>query len=233
MARVVLVHGAWHGSWCWRDLAALLEEAGHVVMCVDLPSSGAGGDLADDVARLREVIDGIDEPTVLVGHSYGGIPVTQAAAVASVSHLVYVCAFMLDTGESLLGALGGEVPPWIEVDEPAGVSRVPDPVPVFYADVAADEAAAFRERLAPQSLQSFADPLTAAAWHHTPSTYVVCTEDRAIPAAAQQAMSARADVVHTMASSHSPFASQPRELAAIIDGASRLAGAQAEDGLAG
>ncbi len=219
MARVVLVHGAWHGSWCWQPVVPLLEEAGHTVETVDLPSSGDGGDLAADVARLHQVLGASDDPTVLVGHSYGGIPITQAAAGTPVHHLVYVCAFMLDTGESLMGALAGVVPPWIAVDEAAGVSRVPDPTPVFYADVDAEQAAAFGDLVATQSLASFADPLTEVAWHATPSTYVTCTQDQAIPYTAQVAMSARAGTVHTLESSHSPFASHPAELAAIIDAA--------------
>jgi pimeloyl-ACP methyl ester carboxylesterase len=219
MSRVVLVHGAWHGAWCWDRLVPLLESAGHTVEAVDLPSAGAGGDLAADTAVLRAAIDRSSDPTVVVAHSYGGIPTTQATAGASqVRHLVYLCAFLLDEGESLLGALQGQTPPWIEVDEANGVSRVPDPVPVFYADVEPAAAEAYAARLAPQTLSSFADPLTAAGWHDLASTYVLCTDDQAIPFPAQQAMSARAGTVHTLQSSHSPFVSHAEEVAAIIDG---------------
>ncbi len=100
-----------------------------------------------------------------------------------------------------------------------GVSRVPEPVPVFYADLAPEQATSFAGRVDTQSLASFADPLTRVGWRETPSTYVACTQDQAIPYAAQQAMSAHAGAVHTLESSHSPFASHPDEVAAIIDAA--------------
>lgn len=219
MARVVLVHGAWHGGWCWESLTPLLEKAGHAVEVVDLPSVGSGGDLAADAAVVRDVIERSADPTVVVGHSYGGQVISEGAAgIAQVSHLVYLCAFMLDEGESLLGALNNEVPPWIQVDDESGNSVVPDPVPVFYADVEVDLARSFAGQVGPQSLKSFADPLTQVAWKDTPSTYVACTQDQAIPYPAQQAMSARAGSVTTLDSSHSPFVSHADEVAAVING---------------
>lgn len=217
--RVVLVHGAWHGPWCWDALTPLLEAAGHDVTTVDLPSVGGDGDLAADVAVVRAGIEQSTEPTIVLGHSYGGIPITEACApLPQVSHLVYLCAFMLDTGESLMGALNNEVPPWIVIDADAGVSRVPDPVPVFYADVDPTEAAAYAEQVSTQTLSSFGDALSKVAWHDVASTYIACTQDQAIPYPAQQAMSQRAGTVHTLDSSHSPFVSHPDEVAQIISG---------------
>jgi pimeloyl-ACP methyl ester carboxylesterase len=218
MARVVLVHGAWHGGWAWDQVLPLLKEAGHDPVAVDLPSAGGTGSVADDAAVVRAAVEQSSEPTVVVAHSYGGIPTTVATAgSAEVQHLVYVCAFMLDQDESLLGALDHVVPPWIGVDEPAGVSRVLDPMAAFYLDVDPEQAESAVARLRTQTLASFADPITAAGWHDIDSTYILCTEDRAIPYAAQQAMSARAGTVRTMESSHSPFLSQPRELVALLD----------------
>jgi pimeloyl-ACP methyl ester carboxylesterase len=199
----------------------LLEKAGHEVLAVDLPSAGGGGDLAADAAVVRAAIDRSDEPTVVVAHSYGGIPTTEAATGApQVRHLVYLCAFMLDEGESLLGALQGQSPPWIAIDEANGVSRVPDPVPVFYGDVPAADAERYAGRLSPQSLKSFADPLGRPAWRDVASTYVLCTDDQAIPYPAQQAMSGHAGTTHTLESSHSPFLSHAEEVAGIVDGVS-------------
>ncbi len=216
---VLLVHGAWHGAWAWDDLLPHLRELGHEVTVVDLPSGGGNGDLLADVKVVRAALDAIDGPTVVVGHSYGGIPITGATAGRTdVAHLVYVCAFQLDVGESLLGALAGEVPPWIAIDAERGTSSVPEPLPVFFADVDPDRAAACAGRLKTQTLSSFGDPLSVAGWRDIASTYVACTEDQAIPYPAQQAMSQRATTVHTLHSSHSPFLSQPTQLAEIISG---------------
>jgi pimeloyl-ACP methyl ester carboxylesterase len=222
MARVILVHGAWHGGWCWDRLVPLLEKAGHTVELVDLPSSGRGGDLLADAALVRHTIERSKSPTVVVGHSYGGMVITEGAAgCPQVSHLVYLCAFMLDRGQSLLDQFGGKVSSWVQVDPETGNSRVLDAVPVFYADVDREGAEGYAARLAPQNLKSFVDRLTQAAWEGIPSTYVVCTQDQAIPHAVQQAMSARAGAVRTLESSHSPFMSQPGEVAAIIDAVAR------------
>lgn len=143
-------------------------------------------------------------------------PAGRDGAARDVAHLVYLCAFMLDTGESLLGAPAGEVPPWIAVDEATGTSTVTTPYEVFYGDVDPSVAAAFPALLRPQTLSSFAAPLTGAGWHTIPSTYVACTQDRAIPYPAQQAMSARAGSVVTLETSHSPFVSAPGEAAAVV-----------------
>ena len=219
MTRAILVHGAWHGGWCWSEVVPLLEKNRLDVTTLDLPSAGGGGDLYADAEVLRDAIGSSEEPAVVVGHSYGGAVITEGAAgCEQVSQLVYVCAFQLDVGESLLGVLNHEVPPWIVVDEGAGSSSVPDPVPVFYGDVEPSLATASAARLAPQSLTSFAEPLTKAAWRDVPSTYLACTEDQAIPYPAQQGMSQRSGTVHTLKSSHSPFLSQPQAVAEVILG---------------
>ena len=214
---VLLVHGAWHGGWCWDAVLPHLADAGLEAATVDLASAGGGGDLAADAAVVRAALDARQGPTVVVGHSYGGIVISEATAGRDdVSHLVYLCAFMLDTGESLLGALAGPPPDWFAVDEAAGVSRVTDPVRAFYLDVDPAVAAGASERLVPQSLSSFAAPQSGAGWRGIPSTYVTCTQDQAIPYPAQQAMSGRAGAVHTLQASHSPFLSQPGQVAARI-----------------
>lgn len=215
--QVLLVHGAWHGGWAFDPLLPHLEQAGVDAATIELPSSGGGGDLAADAAAVRAALGSRPGPTLVVGHSYGGIAISEGAAgLPDVSGLVFVCAFQLEVGESLLGAIGGQMPPWCEVDEAAGTSVVPDPVPVFYADVEPATAHQLAGRLTTQTLSSFATPLTRAAWHDVPSTYVLCEQDRAIPPAAQEAMSARAGVVHRLDSSHSPFLSHPAELAALL-----------------
>ena len=220
-ASVVLVHGAWHSGWAWGPIVDRLREAGVEVVAVDLPSSGADaatrGDLAADTRTVLDALAQQDGPVVLVGHSYGGQPVSQAGAGAeNVRHLVYVAAFMLDVGESLLGALGGETPDWIEIVEDGAASVAHRSREIFYADVDEQTAKQAEERLVPQSTASFSDELTAAAWHELPSTYLVAEQDNAIPVAAQEQMAARADAVHRLATSHSPFLSQPDEVSRIL-----------------
>ena len=217
-ARLLLVHGAWHGGWAWDPLLPHLAERGLAAEVVELPSTGGDGDLTADAETVRGLLGG-DDPVVAVGHSYGGMVTSEACAGApTVSHLVYVCAFQLDIGESLLSAIGGQMPSWTEIDEATRRSRVAPAAAgkVFYGDVDARLAETWTARLTTQTMSSFEQPLTAAAWRDIPSTYVACTADRAIPYPAQQAMSTHAATVHTLDCSHSPFASRPRELADIL-----------------
>ncbi|MFD0149493.1 alpha/beta hydrolase [Streptomyces sp. NPDC055721] len=210
---LLLVHGAWHGAWSWDKPASVLRGADHRVHTVDLPSAGGLTGVEADAQTIRAALGRIDGPVVLVAHSYGGIPVTQAAAEAgNVSHLVYLAAYQLDIGESLLGFHGASVSPDTEATQP-----VPEnPIPVFYGDVERREAEEAAERLVPQSTKSFGDALTRAGWRTVPSTYIVCEDDRALPVESQELMAARSGTVHRMASSHSPFLSRPAELAALL-----------------
>ena len=213
---VVLVHGAWHGKWAWETLAPHLEAAGLTVTAVDLPSTGGQGDLAADTDVVRAALAELDGPAILVGHSYGGIVISESAIPETVSHLVYVSAFLLPIGISLLDALNHEVPAWISIDEPNGVSRALTPETVFFGDVPQDLIDAAVPRLTTQTLRSFAAPQTSAAWTEIPSTYVICDGDRALPPPAQEAMSQAATNVITLDSSHSPFLSQPERVAEIL-----------------
>jgi pimeloyl-ACP methyl ester carboxylesterase len=214
---LLLVHGAWHTSWCWQPLIDELSDVD--VVTVDLPSSGtdpnALGNLTADAGVIRTALAGIDGPVVLVGHSYGGIPITEAAtAEAGVAHLVYLCAFQLDVGDSLVSSLGGEVPPWQEISETH--VRVTTPEAVFYNGVDPQLTAQAVARLHLHSTSALTQPLSRAAWTELPSTYVVCEQDQAIPVFAQEAMSARADTVVRLDAGHSPFLSQPAELAGVL-----------------
>ena len=221
-APVLLVHGAWHGAWAWHLLTRHLDASAHEIVTVDLPSSGVDaamlGGLDADVDTVRRALDHLDEPAILVGHSYGGQVVTQAAAGRDdVAHLVYLCAFQLDEGESLMSAMNGEIPDWVVMSEDGTSSSVARPLEIFYADVDEGVARESADRLGHQSVASFAAELTAAAWTRIGSTYVVCEQDRAIPATAQEAMSQRAGTVHRLDSSHSPFLSMPERVAEIIE----------------
>jgi pimeloyl-ACP methyl ester carboxylesterase len=219
---VVLVHGAWHGSWCWGELVPVLEARGLAVATVDLPSSGpdvtALGDLDADVAAVTAVLDDVPGPKILLGHSYGGLPVTQAAAGREdVVHLMYVCAFMLDAGVSLIDAAGGQPVAWWRLSEDGSWMTPDRPEEVFYNDCPPAVAAEAVAQLQPQSLSSCRQPLEAAAWKTIPSTYVVGDRDPELPQFVQEGMAAgRASRVVHIDAGHSPFLSRPRELAALI-----------------
>lgn len=215
--QVLLVHGAWHGGWVFDPLLPHLEQAGLGAAVVELPSAGGDGGLAADAAVVRAAIGSRPGPTLVVGHSYGGIVISEGAAgLADVSGLVFICALQLDVGESWTGGTGGRLPRWVEVDEAAGTTRVPDPVPVFYDDLDPATARRTAARLTTQTLSSTTDALTRAAWHDIPSTYVICERDKAFPPDAQEAIAARSGTVRRLDSGHSPFLSHPAELAALL-----------------
>lgn len=217
---IVLIHGAWHGSWVWSRVIDKLSNDEVYIETVELPSCGDPGDLGDlrdDVEAVRSAIDAIDGPVVLVGHSYGGMAMTEAAAGAdNVAHLVYVCAFMLDEGDSLLGAVGGTPPGWWRYSPDESYISVDTPMAVFYNDCATEVAQGAIAHLKQFSARAPEQTLDAAAWHEVGSTYVICTKDKAIPPEAQEAMSGRAGTVETLDASHSPFLSRPGELAEIL-----------------
>lgn len=216
---LLLVHGAWHGVWAWRRL---VEELGDLdVRTVSLPSVGpdraALGDLRTDAEAVRAAVAVVDGPVVVCAHSYGGVPVTEAlAGMPNVVGLVYLCAFQIDVGESVLSAVGGGPPSWWDVHRTEGYVDPLRPFEVFYADVRPHTARGAVARLGHQALAAFEQPLTRAAWRTIPSTYVVCERDAAVPVVAQELMAARADRVLRIPTSHSPFLSRPAQLAGIL-----------------
>jgi pimeloyl-ACP methyl ester carboxylesterase len=221
---VLLVHGAWHGSWCWERLAPELTAEGWTVSTIDLPSASAHGDndagMYDDAHAIRARLGGIDGRVVVLAHSYGGLPATEAAAGAgNVSQLIYLSAFQAEKGESLAGvvqAVGGRLPAAHN-----GKMPPPDDEPAerFYGGVGQEDTDRALARLVPQTTRSFAEHVTSAAWKTIPSAYLLCEQDQAIPAAMQESMATRATTVHRLRSSHSPFLSMPVALARLITAA--------------
>jgi pimeloyl-ACP methyl ester carboxylesterase len=221
---VVLVHGAWHGPWCWDRVTPLLHDRGIEFYALDLPSMNVNAEqtgLQADTASLRKALDAIDRPAVVVGHSYGGGVITEGAAEhPNAKHLVYLTAFMPDVGESINGLLSQHPNPefitMIQLD--ANRRSVLDPArvgPILYNDCSDDVVAWATDRLRSMATD-VGRPTPKAAWHTIPSTYVVCTEDRAILPALQRDMAKHASHVVEWPTSHSPFASRPKLVADLL-----------------
>jgi pimeloyl-ACP methyl ester carboxylesterase len=147
------------------------------------------------------------------------MPTTEALADAeNVLRIIYVAAYQLDVGDTLVGPRWGTLMPWAKLHQREGVHyvEVDTPMRVFYNDIDAAAAKDAVSLLGYQSYASMRQPLTKTAWATIPSTYVVCEEDNAIPVAVQERMAQRADEVHRLSTSHSPFLSQPAALARLI-----------------
>ena len=234
MTTFVLVHGAWHGGWCWERVAGLLEARGHRVLAPDLPGHGAdrtplANVTLDSYAKhVCDVIGREPEPVVLVGHSMGGIVITAAAEriPERIRTLVYLTAFLLGDGESLFAVAGGDPGSALTgnlVPSSDGLSLSVKPeavVSAFYAECAPADAERASARLVPQALAPLTAPVrwTAERAGRIPRVYVECLRDRAISLAAQRRMvEARPCAkVFTLDTDHSPFYSAPEALAAHL-----------------
>jgi pimeloyl-ACP methyl ester carboxylesterase len=231
MSTVVLVHGAWHGAWCWYKLIPLLEQAGHRVLALDLPSHGIDKTPAADVTmqsyvdRLCRLIDTCAEQVVLVGHSLGGAVITETAEARpeKITKLVYLAAFLAPNGRALLRYAQQDdrsllLPHLVfSADQRTMTLKLEMIQAVFYADCDASDVALARLLLTPQSAAVLATPIrsSAAKWGRVPRHYIECTDDRAVSVGAQRAMYAELPCqrVLSLATSHSPFFSAPRALA--------------------
>jgi len=231
MSTFVLVHGSWHGAWCWYKVIARLQAAGHRVMAPDLPSLGADKTPVGDVTlkswtdAVVAALDSADEPAILVGHSRGGILISEAAQARPerVQTLVYLCAFLLKDGESLFASSGTDTETLLVGNLIiAGDQRsatVNDSIidAAFYGSCDADDRALARTLLQPEPLLPLTTPLslTADRFGRVPRVYIECLRDRAIGPLMQRRMieASPCQRVLSMDSDHSPFFSAPDELA--------------------
>ncbi len=216
----VLVHGLWHGAWAWDSVRARLEAAGVPSAAVELPLTS----LEDDVAATVATLERFGRPAVLVGHSYGGAVVTAAGGHPHVTQLLYLAAFQLAEGESVSRTLPERnIPPTGLGDAlriGADGRRVSiDPAlaaGLLYSDAPAVAAAAAVARLRPVELAVFRGVPDTIGWRRTPSTYVVCADDRVVHPDLQRAMAERAGDRHEWPGGHSPALSRPAAVADLI-----------------
>ena len=235
MSIVVLVHGAWHGGWCWHKIVARLERAGHAVLAPDMKGHGidrsppSGTTLDNLVAGIADVVAAQPEPVVLVGHSFGGTIITEVAErmPEKIKRLVYLAAFVVPGGqttrelsaddpESILG-------PHI-VFAPDNKTATVDPEHLracFYAQCSDDDVALARALLVPEGVAAFSSPsrATQSRWGRIPSAYIECVQDRAIGIARQRKFAGFLNGAKrfSLDTDHSPFFSSPDALATHLD----------------
>lgn len=218
---IVLVHGAFVDETSWDGVAKILTAKGYTVTAVKNPLTS----LADDVAATNAVLDAQDGPTVLVGHSWGGVVIGEAGNTPKVASLVYVSAFAPDKGESVSTlAASGPATPGVKAIRPDAKGYLTiDPV-VFPSAVAGDLPKEIGEYLAahqmPINHTAFDEPATVAAWHDKPSWYVLSSLDQVLDPHAQAFFAERIKAkVTTVDGSHAALASHAAEVAAVIEAA--------------
>src|SRR2546425_12752529 len=227
---IVLVHGAWADGSCWSGVIERLQAEGFQVRAPQFPLSS----LADDVARLRQVLEFQDGPTIVVGHSYGGQIITALGSDApNVVGLVYIAAFGLDEGESL-GALLSQGPGTPALEHLFTDSRgfgwlsEDDFVNHFAADVDPTQAKVLYAVQQPLATSAFGDVMGVPAWKSLPSWYLVAQNDEALPPDAERQFAARMGATTVeIPSSHVAMVSQPVEVTELIEKAAAAVGAAA------
>ena len=215
---VVLVHGGFVDGSGWQGVYDVLKKDGYTVSIVQNPTTS----LADDVAVTRRLLAAQEGPAILVGHSYGGVVITEAGTDPQVAALVYIAAFAPDRGESVSSLIknpppGAPVPPILPPHDGFLFLDRTKFQASFAADVSADAAAFMADSQVPWGVAALDGVVTAPAWRTKPSWYLVSTEDRMIPPDAQRAMSKRAgSTVVEVKGSHAVYVSQPQAVANLI-----------------
>lgn len=233
MATFALVHGGWHGAWCWESLTPLLEQHGHDVVTMDLPCDDPTADLEAYADTVCDALDGRTDDVILVGHSLGGHTIPLVAERRPVRHLIYLCSVVPRIGSSLMDQVA---------DDP-GMSN-----PGYFAALTVDEqdrsvwtdldlarkhlfadcddatAAAAITQLRPQANYPMAQTHPLTELPPVGCTYIVCTDDQMVPAAWSKRVARErlgADLVE-LPGSHSPFLSRPQALADALIGIAEL-----------
>src|SRR2546428_2341622 len=220
---IVLVHGGFVDGSGWEGTYKILKQDGYGVAVVQNPTIS----LADDVAATKRTVQAQNGPVILVGHSYGGVVITEAGNDPKVAGLVYIAAFAPDKGESVDALIknpppGAPVPPilpprngYLFLDKAKFRAS-------FAADVDEERAAFMADSQVPWGVEALSGAITEPAWKAKPSWYLVTTEDKMIPPAAQRVMSKRAgSTVVEESGSHSNYVSKPPASAALIQAAAK------------
>ena len=215
---VVLVHGGFVDGGGWEGVYRVLKKDGYDVSIVQNPTLS----LAGDVAATRQIIGQARGPVVLVGHSYGGVVITDAGNDSKVSKLVYIAAFAPDTGESVASLIknpvpGAPVPPILPPQDGFLFLDKEKFAASFAADVDAEKAAFMADSQVPWGVGALEGAVSEPAWKTKPGWYLVATDDRMIPPPAQRFMTERArSTVVESAGSHAIYISRPDDVASII-----------------
>jgi pimeloyl-ACP methyl ester carboxylesterase len=220
---IVLVHGGFVDGSGWRGVYDALTADGFNVSVVQNQTLS----LDSDVETTHNVLDEQDGPTILVGHSYGGVVITEAGRHDNVAGLAYIAAFAPDAGESVNTLIadpppGAPVPPILPpVDGFVFLDREKF-AHSFAADLPADDAKFMADSQVPWGVEALSGSISAPAWKNKPSWYLIATDDKMIPPPAQQFMSKRAgSTVVEVEGSHSVYVSKPEEVAALIKTAAK------------
>lgn len=214
----ILVHGLGHGGWCWDKTRAALQADGHAVIAPDLPLTS----LDDDADLVAALIDD-HSPVVLVGHSYGGYVISQAAARShgTITHLVYLAAAMFGPDEDYQALIEEHATPlsanltqhngdWITIPAERAIEG-------FYNECSPEDVSAAVARLRPTHTACITSrAMPAEPWRQIPSLFIICLRDQAMPPGAQAVLAAKAASVIEMDTDHSPFLSANEALCEIL-----------------
>jgi pimeloyl-ACP methyl ester carboxylesterase len=224
MAEFILVHGAFHGAWCWNRVVEELSRLGHAAIAVDLDLRNP----SDDAALLGRAISAVAaEEVIVVGHSYGGSVISRACLNRpEVVGLVYIAALMLEDGEDPR-IMRREFPPaplegHVEIDA-GGMAWVSqeNAISYFYNECRSSVAIEAARRLRPTAIDCVAGSSIGEPWRQIPATYVVCDNDLVMAPEYQRHMARNATQVVSLPTDHSPFLSAPQELARLLTVATR------------
>lgn len=227
---VVLVHGAWHGAWCWAALQAALDGRGVPSYAIDRPGCGASplplDTLAGDAAHVDAVLAALDREVVLVGHSYAGAVVSASSSPTDqLAAVVYVTAFALRAGEAINDVVRAHPSPdpalrnaIVMRDDGTSVLDPGHAVAALYGRCERPAIEAALARIGPHPMATFGEAIETSLIGRVPTTYVRCTLDAAVPPVQQDAMAAHCDEVVSIETDHSPFSSAVAPLADVLAG---------------
>ncbi len=220
---VVLVHGGFVDGSGWEDVYKILRKDGYNVSIVQNPTLS----LFDDVAATKRIVARQQGPVILVGHSYGGVVITEAGNDPKVTALVYIAAFAPDKGESVAALIkdpppGAPVPPILPPQDGFLFLDRAKFAASFAADVNQEKAEFMADSQVPWGVEALSGSISVPAWKNKPSWYLIATDDRMIPPPAQRFMSQRAgSTIVEVAGSHAVYVSKPEAVAALIKKAAR------------